>query len=301
MLNLENLIFAAKKVGSKATTKEGAIKALKNAKVNQALGKFLPPNKELPPTLKKWMENKIKRTYPGRLKNFYAGLPRLVKIQVEDKPEEYIVGHSNTGSRYAKGNPAEWYPVGYYSITSIDHQYMLVDFWCQEGHFAVKCFKNFEAKKEGKGVRASLKALDIALKNSILGQSEPELKVRLIDGALGFEHPTLGHYHLSNFPRTKGSYYNAVEAAVVAYRIRREKQKEIELKNKKLSIVWVTVEDSLAAGNCIPVTKKMELLVQRKLKGKVAAVRADVLLSIRDDNYTYRAIRKAAERLGVSL
>jgi hypothetical protein len=63
--------------------------------------------------------------------------------------------------------------------------------------------------------------------------------------------------------------------------------------------IWVSVEDSLAAGNCKAGTQNFVSTVLEKLQpaGEIGAVRADVLLSIRNDDFTRRAARVAALRL----
>jgi len=60
--------------------------------------------------------------------------------------------------------------------------------------------------------------------------------------------------------------------------------------------VWVTREDSIAAGNCDAGTRQATSELRRKLGGEIAAVRADYLLSYRDDAYTRRAVERAANR-----
>lgn len=61
--------------------------------------------------------------------------------------------------------------------------------------------------------------------------------------------------------------------------------------------VWVGVEDSLRAGNCEPITAQ----VARKVWGEIGAVgpcavRADVLLGVRDNGYVRRAVVAASMR-----
>lgn len=61
---------------------------------------------------------------------------------------------------------------------------------------------------------------------------------------------------------------------------------------------FVCVEDSLAAGNCLPGTEQFRTRVQSQLgaEGPLGAVRADVLLSMRNDQYVRRAVLVAASR-----
>ena len=55
--------------------------------------------------------------------------------------------------------------------------------------------------------------------------------------------------------------------------------------------VWVTLEDSLAAGNCRPVSESVKARVCAAVGGPVAAVRGDVLLSIVSAEQYQRAVR----------
>lgn len=73
----------------------------------------------------------------------------------------------------------------------------------------------------------------------------------------------------------------------------RKNNKKAELKN--LKNVWVCVDDSIKSGNCIPGTESMASIIRSKL-GNVEAVRADILLSIRDDYYTRKAVNQAKSR-----
>lgn len=58
--------------------------------------------------------------------------------------------------------------------------------------------------------------------------------------------------------------------------------------------VFVSVEDSLASGNCDAGTKNIKRIIDRMMGGDVGAVRADVLLSVIDDRYSRRAVQYAA-------
>lgn len=64
------------------------------------------------------------------------------------------------------------------------------------------------------------------------------------------------------------------------------------LKNVGLKAIFVSVQDSLAAGNCPAGTKIFLNQVVQKF-GRYAALRADLLLTIRDDFYVRRAILAA--------
>jgi hypothetical protein len=69
-----------------------------------------------------------------------------------------------------------------------------------------------------------------------------------------------------------------------------------EIAEKMTSIIWVSVADSLAAGNCEAVTlREAAILWRRVLRGvgEPGAIRADALLAYRDDAYTRRAVLAA--------
>ena len=75
----------------------------------------------------------------------------------------------------------------------------------------------------------------------------------------------------------------------------------IELRIKKQEIkrnhhhIWVSLQDSFDAGNCVPTSKKVEADLKR-IYGNIGGIRADVLLNYRDDFYTRRAVTVAARR-----
>lgn len=62
--------------------------------------------------------------------------------------------------------------------------------------------------------------------------------------------------------------------------------------------VWVSINDSLGAGNCSPGTNQFLNRLTELLQpvGTLGAVRADVILSLRDDIYTRRACQVAVLR-----
>jgi hypothetical protein len=62
---------------------------------------------------------------------------------------------------------------------------------------------------------------------------------------------------------------------------------------------FVGVDDSVSAGNCRQGTSVFRERIERQLQtsGCIGAVRASVILSLRDDAYTRRACRQAASRL----
>lgn len=68
--------------------------------------------------------------------------------------------------------------------------------------------------------------------------------------------------------------------------------------DRKLNTVWVTMADSLEAGNCVPGTTAATQRIKAVIGGDIGAVRADVLLTIRDDIYVRRAIARAVQKKG---
>lgn len=64
-----------------------------------------------------------------------------------------------------------------------------------------------------------------------------------------------------------------------------------------LATIWISADDSAAAGNCAAGTSAFSTLVHQRLgatAGTLGAVRADVAASIRDDIYVRRAIAVAS-------
>lgn len=58
---------------------------------------------------------------------------------------------------------------------------------------------------------------------------------------------------------------------------------------------WVTVDDSLKAGNCRVGTEAFVKKLEKKLnaKGQIGAVRGDIVIALQDDYYTRRAVAVA--------
>ena len=60
---------------------------------------------------------------------------------------------------------------------------------------------------------------------------------------------------------------------------------------------YVSTDDSVAAGNCKPATDQFASEVWRQIGASgPCAVRADIVLAIRDDSYTRRAVGVASTR-----
>jgi hypothetical protein len=89
-----------------------------------------------------------------------------------------------------------------------------------------------------------------------------------------------------------------VRAAIAAFRIRRTEKKRELAELASASGVWVSVEDSLRSGNCRSETDKFAAVLHRHIHahGELGAVRGDVILAVRSDSYTRRAVAYAAAR-----
>lgn len=94
---------------------------------------------------------------------------------------------------------------------------------------------------------------------------------------------------------TGDDYANAMEQSRAAWA-----QQDISDAKRRdemvmLRQVWVSAEHSRQAGNCDAGTRAQEIALRRSLhaSGEIGAVRADVLLAVRDDSFTRRAIAAA--------
>lgn len=110
-------------------------------------------------------------------------------------------------------------------------------------------------------------------------------------------------YHYSN-RNGKTNIDLACKKAIGDWRIQRKIDREKLLFDKNASKIWVGIQDSLDSGNCRVLTldfankfrQQLELYSIHNKVGEIGAVRADVLLSIRDDEYTRRACMVASKR-----
>lgn len=274
---LGNLIAAAAKTGSKVTTEKGAIRALRQHKLTMRALDARPKHMGyLPKHARKLIEKScLRMPRPSHVRNWYPNYPTIKCKQ----PYGYIGGHANTGARKRKGNSAFWYPIGYYYYNG-DKLHLAT----HDKQVIIPAPQVPHQPKEGKGSKAILRAM------RILGAKWGWTAER-VEGEVAYIHPVWGHYHPE-----EGNYQN-ISSAGAAFLAREALAKRRQEELRGLTHIWVTEEDSLKAGNCEPVTRQVRVLVQRKI-GRVHAVRADVLLEIRDDAYARRAIRVAAERLG---
>jgi hypothetical protein len=71
----------------------------------------------------------------------------------------------------------------------------------------------------------------------------------------------------------------------------RKRAQKIEAKR-----IWVSMDDSLAAGNCQSQTESFAKKVFEKIGGEVGAIRGDYLLELRNDIYALRALGAAQKR-----
>lgn len=117
-------------------------------------------------------------------------------------------------------------------------------------------------------------------------------------------------YHISNYVvgreniRDAIAWTRVVSDAYIAFQKRRI-AKHLRERNAVLdqylstTPVLVTVSDSTSAGNCLSMSERYRSLWCEKFSGlRIQAVRSDLILTDRDDDYTRRACRAAAIRAG---
>lgn len=100
------------------------------------------------------------------------------------------------------------------------------------------------------------------------------------------------HVAADNLDRAR-KIATAARAKTLSTRIAERVRKNAD---RALNTVWVSVEDSLRAGNCGGATNSVASQIRRDLGGEVHAVRADYLLQVRNDHYARRAIAAAQQR-----
>lgn len=279
---LGNLIAAAASFGSKAKTKKGCLRALRMERlVRKAVHSVVTDEAYLPRAHRKRLVTAmVLQAKPRHIRSWY-----VYNKEIRNRtPRGFFDGHGNTGGIGRVGEPANWYPVAYY--------------WYQDGKLQMAAKERSwvlpapqvpQHHAKGKGSKAILRAM------RLIGAKFGWTAAR-VEGGLAYVHPVFGHYHPAAADNGEIDYRNT-KAADDAFIVREAMAKKRQAEIANLTRIWVMEEDSLRAGNCEPVTRKVRVLVQRKI-GRVHAVRADVLLEIRDDAYARRAIRVAAERLG---
>jgi len=108
--------------------------------------------------------------------------------------------------------------------------------------------------------------------------------------------------YLSEARTLKGARREAAKArakTLATHRAHRARRAFVRAARLAEAQVWVTREDSLAAGNCPVGTDREAARLSRLLSpdgGVVGAIRADVLLSLSDTIFSRRAIAHAAQR-----
>ncbi len=99
-------------------------------------------------------------------------------------------------------------------------------------------------------------------------------------------------YHLNQVTDSANARSQVREAVTG---LRKRRAQKIAVTNPET--VWVTVEDSYNAGNCRAMTDSFVAEYLAKIgAGGPVSTRGDLLLSIRDDSYTRRAVAQAAQR-----
>jgi len=100
-------------------------------------------------------------------------------------------------------------------------------------------------------------------------------------------------YH-AEWKNTAAEAYNEMRRSMA--RRRRELRKEKQEMTTIYPHVWVAPQDSYDAGNCKAMTDVYLDTLQKKIGGEIGAIRADVLLRLRDDIFTRRAVGQAMKR-----
>ncbi len=105
-------------------------------------------------------------------------------------------------------------------------------------------------------------------------------------------------YHLTPVA-SPASARRQIKEAINALRKRRTEKRERDFAARALSEafrVWVSLDDSYASGNCRSMSDAFAKERVYPVEGEIGALRGDVLLSIRDDAYTRRAVVRASRR-----
>lgn len=125
--------------------------------------------------------------------------------------------------------------------------------------------------------------------------SSREYQIVWVENARGCSLKTVSGWLIKGFHVKGGTLDKARKKAAAA----RKKALSAELakrqENADLVTIWVSLQDSLKAGNCETASKTVQDQLFRRF-GKIGAIRADVLLAHRDDVYTRRAVAVAQQR-----
>jgi len=131
-----------------------------------------------------------------------------------------------------------------------------------------------------------------------------EYRVRWIEQSTGVSLKTAEGYLIRGYhvraPGIESARKKAAAARTqsVAATIRaRQAQQTKRAGLASLKSVWLSVEDSIAAGNCKPSTDQFAARIWHQIGASgPCAVRADIVLMTRDDYYTRRALGAALSR-----
>jgi hypothetical protein len=132
-----------------------------------------------------------------------------------------------------------------------------------------------------------------------------EYRIRWVEQSRGFDLRTVDGWLI------RGYHVKAATIAAARKKARAAREEAvagaIRRRNAKLGIrrdwgsVFVAVEDSLAAGNCKPITEQFAAQAYRAIGASgPCAVRADVVLGLRDDGFVRRALSVARNHVGAA-
>lgn len=100
-------------------------------------------------------------------------------------------------------------------------------------------------------------------------------------------------FHTPGFTRKPKEVFHE---AVIAFRKRRDEKKRKQEELKSLENIYVTASASIEAGNCKVKTEEFNHELDKKYGMHIFAMSAAALLVMRDDDYTRRAVRYAAQK-----
>jgi len=116
-----------------------------------------------------------------------------------------------------------------------------------------------------------------------------------------FQHPELGDYHVSKLWIYKQDIHYTKESILKAFQRRKEYNTKERNFLERAKQVFVTMQDSIQAGNCEIQTREFAKEVRERFfdeKPELGNVnlRGDTLLKMRNDNFTQRAVKRAINR-----
>lgn len=213
----------------------------------------------------------LKENYPYKKSNsHWAGGDHSTKVKFSDTPS------CSGGSDKVWSKNGKWSGLDSYAILSITRRaYVALD-----GNLMIGGLITLDAEKVG---NREYKA--------VWAEQSRGFDLKAVEGWIikGY-HVTGGTIEAARKKVAKARILGVEQALIT-----REKKNNKRAEFKPLKTVWVSIEDSLKAGNCLPGTEAAARVVREKL-GNISAVRADVLLSIRDDYHTRKAVQAAQNR-----